>query len=107
MDVGQVVASLGQLAGNLAQYVLAAVQNAIAWLITLAVSLMSWLPDHVPIAWPDPASWALAFRGLGLVGRFVDLPFLFVVLGLVMTWHIVVLAYGVYRVVLGFIPTFK
>ena len=89
---------LGQFASNLVQYILAGLQNVVAWLITLAVSLMSWLPDHVPVSWPDPASWATAFRGIGLLSRFVDLPLMFSVFGLLLTWHLGVLLYGVYRV---------
>lgn len=82
-------------------------QNFVLWLISVAVLLVGWLPDHTPIAWPDPATWGVAFRGLSIVGRYFHLPVLFGSLGLMLGWGTVVMLYAVYRAVLGFIPTFK
>ena len=91
---------LGAAIGN-------AVQNFFVWLISVAVGLVSWLPNHTPRDWPDPATWAVAFRGIGIIGRFVDLPVMFASMAFVIGWTVIVLVYAAYRAVLGLIPTFK
>jgi hypothetical protein len=91
----------------IAAQVSAGVQLVISYLIDLALLLFSWLPDHAPIAWPDPSEWGLLFRPLGVFARFIDLPILFVTLTLMLGWTICILLYAAYRAVLGLIPMFK
>lgn len=81
--------------------------HIIAWLISLAVSLTGWMPNHTPIAWPSPDGWGIVFRGLSIFGAFVSLPLFFTCLGIVFGISIIRLVHAAFRTVLGFIPGFK
>lgn len=77
------------------------------FLIKLASIPLGWLPDHVPIAWPDMAWLGYVFSFLGLAGEFVHLPVLFVVVGIELTFMAAFLLYAVWRALLGLIPALK
>ncbi len=91
----------------IAGQVSAGVQLVVGWIIDLGILLMSWLPDHAPIAWPDPGAWALLFRPLGVASRFIDTPILFVSLTVMLGWTTAILLYSAYRSLLGFFPALK
>lgn len=92
---------------GLPEYVSRGMQRFFGWLIDTAVGMFAWLPDHQPLALPDPASWGVLFRALGIFDRFIDLPVLFGVAALLLTYHTILLLYAAYRAVLGLIPMFK
>lgn len=92
---------------NMGDRVLRSLQNWVDWLISVAWEAFSWLPDHTPLDLPDPASFGTLLSFLGIFGRFIDLPVLFVVGGLLVVYESCVLLYAAYRAVLGLVPMFK
>lgn len=107
LGIEELISWLATALAGLWSMVLLGIKRAFLWLFDLGIALTGWLPNHAPIAWPDPGSWGLLFRGLAVVSRFVDLPVLFGVLGLGITYTVGVLVYSVYRLALGFFPAAK
>lgn len=77
------------------------------FLIKLASIPLSWLPDHVPINWPDMGFLAYIFGFLGLAGEFVHLPVLFLVVGIELVFMGAFFLYAVWRALLGLVPALK
>lgn len=81
-------------------------------LFGVAAGVILWIAQHwLPVAANnplgilassgDPSPWV---DGMGIVGLFVDLPFLFAVLGVLMAWKGVWLLYRLWRTLLEAIP---
>lgn len=76
-------------------------------LIKIASVGLSWLPDHVPIAWPDTGILTLLVGFLALGGDWMHVPWVLTCLGLIIGISVAMFLYQAWRTVLGFIPTFK
>jgi hypothetical protein len=92
---------------SLPEKILAGMRMFVAWLVDMAVSLFGWLPDHVPLVLPPPDSLGKLMRPVGMFSRFIDLPFVFGIFGLLMVYTLAVLLYSAYRAVLGLVPMLK
>jgi hypothetical protein len=92
---------------NVVSWIGTALHSFLLWIIGLAVALTAWIPNHVPLSWPEPESFGLLFRGIGVIGRFVHLPLLLATLTIMVTYGLFVMFYAAYRFVLGIVPTFK
>ncbi len=76
-------------------------------LIKIASVGLGWLPDHVPIPWPDTAILTYLMQFFGMASRWVHLPWLLTCFGLIVGISVMMFLYQAWRTVLGFIPTFK
>jgi hypothetical protein len=92
---------------SIGEKVLQALTFFLAWLVDMAVALFSWLPDHRPLALPDPASVGQVLSILGVYARWVHWPFVLAIFVLIIVYKGTILLYGAYRAVLGLIPMFK
>lgn len=76
-------------------------------LIKLASIPAQLLPLHEPIAWPDMSWVTTSFAMLDILTPWIHWPFVLMVAGLVLLLVFTELVYDAWRVMLGFIPTFK